>query len=77
MVGSPAYADFLDMVRRARDGVTRDLVLGTRDKHGDDNAEAKRAMIYVFNAVLHFYDDIERRAVEARNQIKRLDERRF
>jgi hypothetical protein len=76
MVSLPAYADLMDMVRRARDGVTRDLVLGTRDKHGDDAAEAKRAMIYVFNVILHFYDDIERRAEEARNQIKRFEENR-
>lgn len=75
MVGTPAYGDFLNMVRRSRDGVTRDLVLGTRDKHGADNAEAKRAMIYTFNAVLHFHDDVERRAEEARSTIRRFAER--
>lgn len=63
------------MVKSARDGVTRDLVLGTRDKHGDDNDEAKRAMIYTFNAILHFYSDVEARANEARTALRRFNER--
>lgn len=77
MAGLPAWGDFCDMVRRARDGVIRDHVLGTRDKYGDDGAESKRAMIYAFNIMLHLYDDIEKRAVEAREVIRRFEEKRL
>ncbi len=76
LVGRAAWGDFADMVRRSRDGVVRDLVLGTRDQHGNDGAEGKRAMIYAFNAVLNMYDDIEKRAAEAQNAIRRFEERR-
>ena len=71
-----AWLDYTHRLSQVKEGLERDLLLGTVDTHGKTHDDEKRAALHVVNVMMEYVPAIHRNYEDSRTNVERWEAKR-